>query len=43
MPACTSPFGFAVTYHFSISITDGFTFAHSAETCFHVVYTTSGT
>jgi len=39
MPARASPpgFGFAVPYHFSISITGGFVFGH-AETCFHVEY-----
>jgi len=31
--------GFAVPYHFSISITGGFVFRLvSAEACFHVVY-----
>jgi len=33
MPACASPFGFAVPYNFSL--TCGFTFGHSAGTCFH--------
>jgi len=37
MPARASPSGFAVTYHFSISITGGFALGH-AETCFRVVF-----
>jgi len=37
-PARASPSSFAVPYHFSISITGGFAFGHSAETCLHVVY-----
>jgi len=38
MPARASPSGFAIPYQFSISITSGFAFGNSAETCFHVVY-----
>jgi len=37
VPARASPSGFAVPYHFSITITGGFAFGYSAETCFHVV------
>jgi len=38
MPARASPFGLAVPYHFTISITGGFAFGYSAEACFHVCY-----
>jgi len=31
--------GFAVPYRFSISLNCGFAFGHSAETCFHMVFT----
>jgi len=38
MSVRASPSGYAVPYHSSISITGGFAFGNSAETCFHVVY-----